>query len=88
LRQLLLAAIRLYQGFVSPLTFSACKFYPSCSRYAYEAIERYGPRRGIRLALERLWRCRPWSPGGVDPVPQLEVTVRKLREGPTEEVVR
>lgn len=66
----LLAGIRLYQAFVSPLAFSACKFHPSCSRYAYEAIERHGARRGVRLALERLWRCRPFAPGGYDPVPE------------------
>ncbi len=85
LRTLLLVAIRLYQGFVSPLTISACKFHPSCSRYAYEAIERYGPSRGIRLALERFWRCRPFASGGLDPVPELEAT--RLRQ-PTREVAR
>jgi hypothetical protein len=70
-RALLLAGIRLYQAFLSPVAFSACKFHPSCSRYAYEAIERHGARRGLRLALERLWRCRPFAPGGHDPVPEI-----------------
>ena len=65
----LLAALRMYQGFLSPLLPSACKFYPSCSRYAYEAIERHGARRGSWLALRRLLRCRPFSHGGIDPVP-------------------
>ncbi len=51
---------------------SACKFYPSCSRYAYEAIETHGARRGSWLALRRLLRCRPFSPGGIDPVPARE----------------
>ena len=69
-RGLLLAAIRLYQAFLSPVAFSACKFHPSCSRYAYEAIERHGARRGVRLALNRLWRCRPFARGGYDPVPE------------------
>ena len=66
---LLLAALRFYQGCLSPLMPSACKFYPSCSRYAYRAIEAHGPRRGAWLALRRLLRCRPFSPGGFDPVP-------------------
>jgi putative membrane protein insertion efficiency factor len=70
--RLLLAAVRVYQGFFSPLMPSACKFYPSCSRYAYEAIEGHGARRGAWLALRRVLRCRPFSPGGVDPVPERE----------------
>jgi len=70
-KSLLLAGIRLYQAFVSPVTFSACKFHPSCSRYAYEAVERHGARRGAWLALQRLWRCRPFAPGGCDPVPEI-----------------
>lgn len=68
--RLLLAALRVYQGFLSPLLPSACKFYPSCSRYAYEAIEVHGARRGAWLAARRVLRCRPFSPGGVDPVPE------------------
>jgi hypothetical protein len=71
-RALVLAAIRLYQGFLSPLAFSACKFHPSCSSYAYEAVARYGVRRGGRMALRRLWRCRPFTAGGYDPVPEAE----------------
>jgi putative membrane protein insertion efficiency factor len=66
---LLLAAVRFYQAVLGPLMFSACKFYPSCSRYAAEAIERHGARRGLRLAAVRLWRCRPFTQGGVDLVP-------------------
>ncbi len=49
-----------------------CKFYPSCSRYAAEAIERHGAARGARLALARLWRCRPFTRGGFDPVPDAD----------------
>lgn len=71
-KALLLAGIRLYQAFLSPLAFSACKFHPSCSRYAYEAIDRHGARRGAVLALRRLWRCRPFAAGGYDPVPDAE----------------
>jgi uncharacterized protein len=68
----LLTVLRIYQGFFSPLMPSACKFYPSCSRYAYEAIGVHGARRGSWLALRRLARCRPFSPGGIDPVPERE----------------
>jgi len=67
---LLLVGVRFYQAILSPLMFSICKFYPSCSHYAAEALERHGARRGLRLAAERLWRCRPFTPGGYDPVPE------------------
>jgi putative membrane protein insertion efficiency factor len=66
---LLLLFVRFYQAVLGPLMFTACKFYPSCSRYAAEAIERHGARRGLRLAAARLWRCRPFTQGGYDPVP-------------------
>jgi putative membrane protein insertion efficiency factor len=68
---LLLVAIRFYQAVFGPLMPVGCKFYPSCSRYAAEAVERYGVKRGVRLALARLWRCRPFTKGGVDLVPDL-----------------
>jgi putative membrane protein insertion efficiency factor len=61
--------VRFYQAILSPLMFSICRFYPSCSHYAAEALERHGARRGLRLAAGRLWRCRPFTPGGYDPVP-------------------
>ena len=73
--RLLLAAVRVYQGTLSPLMPSACKFHPSCSRYAYEAVERWGARRGTWLALRRLLRCRPLSLGGYDPVPEEEAAL-------------
>jgi uncharacterized protein len=69
--RLLLLAIRAYQMVLSPLVGSACKFYPSCSTYAYQAVERWGARRGAWLAVKRLLRCRPFSPGGWDPVPEI-----------------
>jgi len=69
---LLLLGVRFYQVMLAPLMFSICKFYPSCSHYAAEAIERHGARRGLRLAAGRLWRCRPFTPGGYDPVPDRE----------------
>jgi putative membrane protein insertion efficiency factor len=61
--------IRVYQWTVSPLLGPACRFHPSCSQYALEAIQRFGVLRGGWLALKRLGRCHPWHPGGYDPVP-------------------
>lgn len=61
--------IRLYQWTVSPLLGPACRFYPSCSQYALQALLRFGVLRGGWLALARLSRCHPWHPGGFDPVP-------------------
>lgn len=69
---LLLAGVRFYQVVLSPLAFSMCKFYPTCSHYATDAVSRHGARRGSRLALARLWRCRPGTQGGYDPVPDSE----------------
>jgi hypothetical protein len=65
----LLFAVRMYQAFFSALMPSACKFYPSCSHYASEALRIHGARRGSWLALRRLSRCHPFTPGGVDLVP-------------------
>ena len=64
---LVLALLRFYQAFLSPFLGGACKFYPSCSNYAYEAVVRHGTKRGTILALQRLGRCRPFTKGGFDP---------------------
>jgi putative membrane protein insertion efficiency factor len=58
-----------YRYAVSPVLAPSCRFHPSCSAYASEALERYGLYRGSKLALVRLCRCHPWHPGGYDPVP-------------------
>ncbi len=72
----LLAALRVYRAWLAPMLGGACKFYPSCSHYAYEAIERHGARRGLWLGLRRLVRCQPFTHGGYDPVPELEEASR------------
>ncbi|HEY3314203.1 MAG TPA: membrane protein insertion efficiency factor YidD [Bacillota bacterium] len=63
------AAIRFYQRFLSPLKPPTCRFYPSCSDYAEQAVAKYGAARGLLLAGRRLLRCHPFHPGGYDPVP-------------------
>jgi putative membrane protein insertion efficiency factor len=68
----LLLAVRVYQSFFSALMPSACKFYPSCSQYAAEALALHGARRGAWLALRRVSRCHPFTRGGVDLVPDAE----------------
>jgi putative membrane protein insertion efficiency factor len=70
MRQSLILLIRTYQFLLSPLLGNHCRFYPSCSHYAVEAIERHGPWRGSLLAVRRILRCHPWHPGGIDPVPE------------------
>jgi len=65
-----LGFLRFYQIFLGPFFGGACKFHPSCSKYAYEAIEKHGVRRGFVLAMKRLGRCRPFTQGGFDPVPE------------------
>ena len=65
----LVRVIRLYQRFISPAVPRHCRFEPTCSAYAVEAISAHGPWRGLWLALRRVARCHPFSPGGLDPVP-------------------
>ncbi|MGZ4666178.1 MAG: membrane protein insertion efficiency factor YidD [Frankiaceae bacterium] len=65
----LIAAVRVYQREVSPKRAPCCKYSPTCSAYAVEALERHGARRGTWLTLRRLLRCRPGAAGGADPVP-------------------
>jgi hypothetical protein len=67
-RWVFLLPLRAYQRLVSPLLGNRCKYYPSCSEYAVQAIDRFGILRGLVLAGWRLLRCNPWSHGGFDPV--------------------
>jgi putative membrane protein insertion efficiency factor len=68
-RRALLALIMAYRYSFSPMIGRHCRYYPSCSEYAQEALAKYGAYIGARLALKRLCRCHPWRPGGYDPVP-------------------
>jgi putative membrane protein insertion efficiency factor len=76
-RALLLGLIRLYQLTLSPWLGRQCRYEPTCSKYAAEAIERHGVRRGTWLAARRLGRCHPWSGSGYDPVPGDGLPVRR-----------
>lgn len=70
MKRFLLSLIRFYQRAVSPYTRPSCKYFPTCSNYALEAIERFGAGKGLLLALWRILRCNPFSRGGYDPVPE------------------
>lgn len=68
-RQTAIFLIKVYQRLISPWFGARCRFYPTCSQYTLEAINKYGVGRGIWLGLRRIVRCQPFSPGGYDPVP-------------------
>ena len=78
---ILVALIRVYQSLVSPMTGPSCRYYPSCSSYALLAVQRHGALRGSWLAVRRLARCHPWTPGGVDDVPPARTTTSAAHDG-------
>jgi putative membrane protein insertion efficiency factor len=69
LKRLVVVLIRFYQYAISPFLGRSCRYHPSCSEYAVEAVEKYGALKGSWLAVKRVGRCHPWHPGGYDPVP-------------------
>ena len=78
-RSLLSGALRAYKRLVSPFMPPACRFHPSCSEYAAEAVEVHGALRGSALAAGRLLRCNPWGAGGIDPVPPTKASAHPPR---------
>jgi hypothetical protein len=73
-----LKAIRFYQRKISPLFGPRCRYYPTCSQYTFDAVERYGVLIGGVLGALRLLRCNPLFPGGVDPVPDLKLKYKRI----------
>jgi len=71
LQKLMRAPILFYRWFIRPVLGNHCRFYPSCSQYALDAIDQHGCAKGAWLALQRILRCHPWHEGGIDPVPEL-----------------
>lgn len=70
MRTLIITLIKFYKYFISPILGNHCRFYPSCSSYAIEAVQRHGTLKGSWLSLVRLLKCHPYHEGGVDPVPE------------------
>ena len=70
INQIFIFPVRLYQWLISPLLGSNCRFQPTCSQYMIQAIQEWGPIRGIYLGIKRIGRCHPWGPHGHDPVPK------------------
>ena len=77
----LVGAVRTYQYTVRPLIGAHCRFEPSCSCYAIEALRRHGAARGGALAAWRVLRCNPWTDGGFDPVPEPDISTQQRRRG-------
>ncbi|WP_407652269.1 MULTISPECIES: membrane protein insertion efficiency factor YidD [Geobacillus] len=73
----MIALIRFYQRFLSPLKPPTCRFYPTCSNYGIEAIRRFGALRGGWLTTKRILKCHPFHPGGFDPVPEPSQRLKK-----------
>ena len=69
MKRLLVGLLRGYQYAISPVLGRSCRYYPSCSEYAVEAVEKHGALKGGWLGVKRVCRCHPWHPGGYDPVP-------------------
>jgi putative membrane protein insertion efficiency factor len=73
LKKILMGIIKVYQKVISPLTPPSCRFYPTCSHYGIEAIDKHGALKGSWLAVRRISKCHPFHEGGFDPVPEKEI---------------
>lgn len=69
MKKILIFFIKIYRKYISPMKPPSCRFYPTCSQYSIEAIEKYGALKGSVLSIKRILRCHPLNPGGYDPVP-------------------
>lgn len=69
MKKFLIFLIKFYRKYISPLKSPCCRFYPTCSEYAIEALEKYGALKGSYMSIKRILRCQPFNPGGYDPVP-------------------
>jgi putative membrane protein insertion efficiency factor len=69
MKKLLIKSIKIYKKYISPVLPPACRYFPTCSEYALEALEKYGAAKGSFLAAKRILRCNPFAKGGYDPVP-------------------
>jgi uncharacterized protein len=69
-KKILISVIRFYQVVISPIKPPSCRFYPTCSHYGLEAVQRFGALKGGLLTVKRILKCHPFHPGGIDPVPE------------------
>ena len=78
MKRVMIKGIRIYQKYLSPLKHTKCPYYPTCSQYGLEAIEKYGAFKGGLMAIWRILRCNPFSKGGYDPVPEERKSVQQI----------
>ena len=80
MKKVMIYLIKLYQKYLSPMKRTRCPYFPTCSQYGLEAIEKHGALKGGILALWRILRCNPFSKGGYDPVPSMKITMKTKKE--------
>ncbi|MDR0435220.1 MAG: membrane protein insertion efficiency factor YidD [Propionibacteriaceae bacterium] len=83
MKWLLLGFVRAWRRFISPLYGDVCRYYPTCSAYALDALQLHGALKGTALSVKRICRCHPWASGGFDPVPGSQLAVELAEQGYT-----